>query len=161
MRRADSAVVGYVAVRCILRPRPARCARQQLTGPESNARYQAERYLTVAARSFADESPDFGKSGSTIADLIVFERFVTAIAVGLVFAVFALAQVIVFVFTALECQGREFAALVRTVAGGLFPALAAGTKKILAPLFLSDFSRTVGSDYGLCHGLLLQCLQSG
>jgi hypothetical protein len=62
--------------------------------------------MMVVARSFADESPDFRKSGSTIADLIVCERFVTAIAVGFVVAVFALAQVIVFAFTALECQGR-------------------------------------------------------
>jgi hypothetical protein len=62
--------------------------------------------MTVAARSFAVESPDFGKSGSTVADLVVVEGFVTAIAVGFVVAVFALAQVIVFAFTALECQGR-------------------------------------------------------
>jgi len=117
--------------------------------------------MTVAARSFADESPDFGKSCSTVADLSVVERFVTAVAVGLVVAVFALAQVIVFAFTALECHGREFAALVRTIAKGLLPALATSAKKVLSVLFQRHFGRAVGSDYGLCHGLSLQSLQSG
>ena len=68
--------------------------------------------MTLAAPSFVVESPGFGKSVSAVADLIVPEGFVTAIAVGFVVAVFALAQVIVLAFVAHECQRSELAALV-------------------------------------------------
>ena len=45
--------------------------------------------MTVVVRSSVDES------GSRVADLLIGERFVTAIAIGFVVAVFALAQVVV------------------------------------------------------------------
>ena len=68
--------------------------------------------MTVAARSFAVESPDFGKSGSTVADMIVAKCLVSAVAIGLVVAVFALAQVVVLTLGAFKSLRCKLATLV-------------------------------------------------
>jgi hypothetical protein len=92
-----------------------------------------------------------------ISDLIVTEVLVTTIAIGLVVAVFALAQVVVLALGALKSLRCKLAALMRTIAEGLFLALAAGAKEVFFVFFKRDLGWAVGSDYGLCHGLLLQC----
>jgi hypothetical protein len=91
-----------------------------------------------------------------ISDLIVAEGLVTTVAIGLVVAVFALAQVVVLAFGAFKSLRCKLAALMRTIAEGLFVALAAGAKKVFFVFFKRDFGWAVGSDDGLCHGFLLQ-----
>ena len=68
--------------------------------------------MTVVAQSFAVESPDFGKSGIGVADLIVAKCLVTAVAVGFVVTVLTLAQIIILALAALECLRSEITALV-------------------------------------------------
>ena len=86
-----------------------------------------------------------------VSDLIVVECFVTTVAIGLVVAVFALAQVVVLAFGAFKSLRCKLAALMRTIAEGLFLALAAGAKKVFFVFFKRDFGWAVVSDYGVCH----------
>ena len=88
-----------------------------------------------------------------IPHLFVTKRLVTAVAVGLVVAVFALTKVIVFAFTALECLRSEFAALVRTIAEGLFPTLAAGAKKYLRPSSRATLAGRLAAIMGCVMGI--------
>jgi hypothetical protein len=68
--------------------------------------------MVLATQSPTDESLFFEKLASRFADLIVFDSLVAAIAVGLVAALFALAQVIILAFAALERQRSKLAAAV-------------------------------------------------
>jgi len=86
-----------------------------------------------------------------LADKVVAERLVAAIAVGLVVTVFALAQVVFLAFVAGKRLRSELATLVGTVAEGLLATLATGAEKILAVFFQGDFGGAVGGDGRLCH----------
>jgi hypothetical protein len=70
-----------------------------------------------------------------LADLVIPELFMAAIALGFVAAVLALAQRIVLAFVALEGQRGEITALVGTIAKGLLAAKTTHTEKILLVFF--------------------------
>ena len=86
-----------------------------------------------------------------LADQVVSEALVTAVAVGLVVTVFALAQVVILAFIAGKSLRRELAPLVRTIAEGLLATLATAAEKILAVFFQCNFGGAVGCDCRLFH----------
>jgi len=92
-----------------------------------------------------------GHSGCRLADEVVSKGLVTAVAVGLVVTVFALAQVVILAFIAGKSLRSELAALMGTIAEGLLATLATGAEKIFAIFFQCDFAGAVGCDCRLFH----------
>ena len=90
-------------------------------------------------------------SGCRLADEVIGEGLVTAIAVGLVVTVFTLAQVVILAFIAGKSLRSKLATLVRTVAKGLLATLPTGAEKVFAVFFQCNFGGAVVCDCRFCH----------